>query len=72
MQLLHCWRRPALRATGTTCNSACHQFSSCLLPCLQAMRATAEALQRARPSAVVYDRRRKVDWALRLQQRWLK
>ncbi len=39
---------------------------------MQAMRAAAEALQRARPSAVVYDRRRKVEWALRLQQRWLR
>lgn len=39
---------------------------------LQAMRDAAAALQRARPSAAVYDRRRKVEWALRLQQRWLR
>lgn len=38
----------------------------------QAMRDAAAALQRARPSAAVYDRRRKVEWALRLQQRWLR
>ena len=41
-------------------------------PRLQAMQAAAAALQRARPSLLVYDRRRKAEWALRLQQRWLR
>lgn len=54
-----------------------HRLSiSCPLPNMsigvQAMRDAAAALQRARPSAAVYDRRRKVEWALRLQQRWLR
>jgi hypothetical protein len=39
---------------------------------LQAMREAAAALARARPGLPVYDRRRKVEWALRLQQRWLR
>lgn len=38
----------------------------------QAMRDAAAALQRARPALVVYDRRRKLEWALRLQQRWVR
>ena len=36
------------------------------------MRDAAAALQRARPSATVYDRRRKLEWAQRLQQRWVR
>lgn len=46
-------------------------FLSCSL-LLQAMREAATALQRARPSVLVYDRWRKTEWALRLQQRWLR
>jgi hypothetical protein len=36
------------------------------------MKEAAAALARARPGLAVYDRRRKVEWALRLQQRWLR
>ena len=36
------------------------------------MRSAAAALQRACPSVALYDRKRKVQWALRLQQRWLR
>lgn len=49
-----------------------NRYCIAAVPALQAMRDAAAALQRARPSAAVYDRRRKVEWALRLQQRWLR
>ncbi|PRW34047.1 BEACH domain-containing lvsC isoform X1 isoform B [Chlorella sorokiniana] len=65
--------RYLLQPTALECFMAdrtSHAFFN--FPSQQAMRDAAAALQRARPSAAVYDRRRKVEWALRLQQRWLR
>jgi hypothetical protein len=44
----------------------------CFLMPLQAMREAAGALSRARPGVPLYDRRRKAEWALRLQAAWLR
>ena len=36
------------------------------------MAAATEALVQQRPGLRVYDRRRKAEWALKLQERWLR